>query len=174
MELQPTQILTDSLCSLQLVRGWGTMSESRRLLCHDRAEVRGLLDAAALAARICLPVREKVRAHDELGVQLGAPKALGNDVVDGLAKRAAAGTTSPSVRAPAAEPLLGKYGDPVVLLAADGTVVSDVVQSFHRAWWRRCWTRPARRPRPRLDALFAAGLSYDWKASVGVFRRPRV
>lgn len=65
--LQLTQVLTDSLCVLQLLRGWGSMPETRRLCCPDWVEVYRVL----AAAKVCiLPVTlEKVRAHDDFGVQ---------------------------------------------------------------------------------------------------------
>ena len=171
--LQPTHVLTDSLCSLQLLRGWGSLSESRRICCLDRVEVRRVL----AAARACIfPVTlEKVQAHDERGVQCGLPKALGNDAVDALAKQAAAGCTSPSVRGLVYPPVLGSADDPVVLLDATNAAVLNVVRSFPMAWWRRCrqmWS--SKGPRPRLDMLFPLDLTFDWAASVGIFRRPVV
>eukprot|EP00667_Euglena_gracilis_P024839 EG_transcript_28793 len=149
------------------------MPETRRLRCPDRVEVRRALAAAAACI---LPVTlEKVRAHDDRGVQRGLSKAVGNDAADALAKQAAAGTTSPSVRPPEDVPMLGPAGDPVVLLDGDGAVVLSVPSSFPVAWWRRCrrlWS--SKGPRPRLDILFPVGLDFDWASSTAIFRRPVV
>ena len=171
--LQPSHVLTDSLCSLQLLQGWTSFSENRRLCCPDRVEVRRVLESAA--ACVFRVTFEKVRAHDDFGVQRGLPKAMGNDAVDALAKRAAAGETSPSVRALEDSPMLGPAGDPVVMLDTDGTVVLNVARSFPAAWWRGCRRQWASKgPRPRLDIFFPVDLTFDWTASVAIFRRPVV
>ena len=171
MQLLPMQVLSDSLCALQLVRRWPEYSDARRLACPDRVEVRELL--AATRACLCPPILEKVRAHDERGVQLGDPKALGNDAVDAFAKRAAAGETSRSVQPLPPDRLLGPFGDPVVLLDHNGSPILSAVRSVPSAFWRRSRaTWSARRPRLRLDMLFPQDLEFDWQASVGIFRRP--
>ena len=171
MQLLPELVLTDSLCALQLIRGWAGFAEARRLSCLDRVEVREFL--AAAGACCCPPTLEKVRAHDEEGVQRGAPKAVGNSTVDALAKRAASGEISQSLAPHAADKALGQFGDPVLLLADDGSVVLDAARSFPGAYWRRCragW--PA--GRRRLEMLFPESMEFDRSASVGVFRRPVV
>ena len=173
MELSPPHVLTDSLCALHLLRGWGTMSVGRQLHCMDRVEVRQVL--AAVAACIGRPTLEKVRAHDDVGVRLGQTKALGNDAVDALAKRAAQEPGHGVWPSSSDELLLGPLGDAVLLVDSGGSVVMDVSRSFPAAWWRRTragWA--SKGPRPRLEALFPTNVELDWVASVGVFRRPLV
>ena len=136
MQLLPELVLTDSLCALHLIRSWHQYSDTRRLACLDRTEVRHFLRASRSC--LCPPVLEKVRAHDERGVQLCDPKALGNDAADALAKRAAAGEISCSLAPLAPEPLLGPFGDPVVLLDSSGSPVLSVMQVFPAAFWRCC------------------------------------
>ena len=63
------------------------MPVAHQLRCADRVEVRQVL--AAVKACIGQPTLEKVRAHDDRGLRLGLEKAIGNDVVDALVKRAA-------------------------------------------------------------------------------------
>ena len=43
LEPPPPLVLTDSLCALQLIQGWGRRSTARILESEDRAEVRGFL-----------------------------------------------------------------------------------------------------------------------------------
>ena len=62
------------------------------------------------------PVLEKVRAHDTAALAARHPKAVGNDLADHFAKRAAEEAGHP-IWAPA----LGSFGDPVQLPA---TVIS--------------------------------------------------
>ena len=82
----PSQILTDSLCSLQLLGGWGRYAVSRILQC----DLRGLVRQVLALARQCPepPVFEQVQAHNEAWIRLGHPKAVGNDRADALAKAA--------------------------------------------------------------------------------------
>ena len=117
---------------------------------------------------------EKVCAHDDRGVEAGSLKAIGNAKVDLLAKDARSLHHSPWPDSPG-DTMFGPLGDAVLLLDVDGSVVLDVEQAFPSAWWRRSrsvWA--AKGPRPRLDILFPLGLSFDWSASVGVFKRPLV
>ena len=52
IQARPTQVLTDSLCSLQLLQRWHAWPLSRQLLCEHRAEVR-----QALPVPVYLPRR---------------------------------------------------------------------------------------------------------------------
>jgi hypothetical protein len=42
-ELVALQVLTDSLCSLQLIRGWSSRSTAEVLDCEKRAEMRKVI-----------------------------------------------------------------------------------------------------------------------------------
>ena len=163
VQLSPALILTDSLCSLQLLRRWGVWPTARVLACMDRIEVRQLL----AMARACPspPALEKVRAHDEAAIARGYPKAVGNDMADLWARRAA-GEAGHPVWAAAVD----RYGDPVELLDASGSVIMDVRVGLAAAWWHR--SQSSRSSRPRLAMLFPADMNVDWAASTGVFRRP--
>ena len=77
------QIMTDSLCALQLISGWHTLTKARILQCQERAEVRCFLAMWKGVAQP--PVLEKVKAHDETGLELRLPKTVGNDRSDRLA-----------------------------------------------------------------------------------------
>ena len=108
-------------------------------------------------------------------MQLGNLKALGNDAVEALAKHAAAGETSISLLPLPLDELLGPFGDPVVLMARDGSPVLNAACSLPPAYWWCCRTTwSVRRPRLRLDMLFLRDVEFDWPVSVGVFRRPVV
>ena len=71
--LTPSLELTESLCSLQLIRSWTSRSESQSPSCFER------------------PTLEKVKAHDEAGKNRGNPKSWGNEQADQSSKAAAAG-----------------------------------------------------------------------------------
>ena len=85
----PSVILTDSLCSLQLIRSWGKHSTASVLLSLDRAEVRAFLYKWQGCPHP--PKLEKVKDHDEAGRLAGKLKTLGNDLADSLAQKAAEG-----------------------------------------------------------------------------------
>ena len=151
MAFDPPQVLSDSLTSLSMVKGWGAWSASRILKCADRAEVRRLLHMAKECSQA--PLLEKVKAHDEKALELGVPKAVGNDRADQLAKRAAH-----DAEAPVWEEDPAPFGDPVELLDAGGKWVPEVRTSLSECWWRRCLSKRSR-PRRRLDALYPKGVS---------------
>ena len=82
----PELILTDSLCSLQLISSWPLRSSASVMYCPQRVDVRRLLfqwkDCASP------PTLEKVKAHDEVGHREANAKTLGNERADALAKEA--------------------------------------------------------------------------------------
>ena len=163
MTLQPSQVLTDSLCAMQLLHRWGSTPTARTLRCTDRMEVRQVIHAASLLAKA--PVLEKVKAHDTGAIALGVPKAVGNDMADQAAAAAASASTLWSVAR-------GLHGDAVELLDASGAWVADVRAAVSSTWWRnRCSGKPLR---PPLDLLYPVGLAIDWKLSCGIFRRVHV
>jgi hypothetical protein len=165
LEMDSPQVLTDSLVSLHLLRGWGTWSVERMLHCADRREVRWLL---SLAATRTPPVLEKVAAHDAAALARGHPKAVGNDLADAAARSAA---SSEGVAVHVVD--LTPFGDPVELVDATGTAVVDVSAALAQLWWdRRQTSRSVRRP--WLDALYPAGMEIMWPVSTGTFRRPLV
>lgn len=164
LQLRPRQVLTDSLCALQLLRSWHSYGTRRVLRCDLRPLVRQVLGEAQLCA--APPVLEKVLAHNEAWIRLGHPMAVGNDQADRAAKLAAAAPTRESLAA-----CTGSCGDAVEVLDAAGDVVWHVSSAFPPAWWARVRARTSRGPRPRLDPLFPLGLEVDWPASNGVFRR---
>ena len=124
VSLQPTHILTDSLTSLHLVRGWGAFPTARALGCADRVEVRQFLHAASAAG--ISPTLEKVKAHDERAIELGHPKAAGNDRADQLAGQASA-TGAPW------RPDAVAFGDPVELVDDAGHQEDGVLQLVEQA-----------------------------------------
>ena len=84
MGMDTPQVLTDSLSSLRLVRGWGRWSPSRMLQCPDRVEVRMLMYFAS--QRSAVPRLEKVKAHNAEWLRMQHPMSVGNDAADLLAK----------------------------------------------------------------------------------------
>ena len=164
LQLRPPHILTDSLASLHLLKSWGTWRAQRILQSADRALVRQVLHLAGQLTSP--PVLEKVKAHDAAALAAGHPKAVGNDIADHWAKRAA--TESDHEEWPDAEAL---YDDPVLLEDDHGTPVLDVHSSLAAAWWERRH-RSTARARPLLDRLYPRDVPINWPASVGVFRRP--
>ena len=163
--LSPPRVLTDSLCSLQLLRSWAQRPMAAVLACQERAEVRAFLyqwQDAAVA-----PVLEKVKAHDAPSCRRGCPKALGNDAVDGLAKAAASSARTPLyVPDPRGE-------DAVQLQDAAGVWLRDVTGALTAIWWEARRAAAARRRR-WLAALYPAGMAFDWPASTHIFRDPLV
>ena len=91
--LHPPQILTDSLSALHLVRGWGCKPIAKVLQCADRVEVRQLITTAMASGHP--PLMEKVKAHDQQAIDIGHPKAVGNDLADSCAGCAATGLFLP-------------------------------------------------------------------------------
>jgi ribonuclease HI len=156
-------VLSDSLTALRMIRSWGTWSTARVLRCHDRAEVRRFMHFAI--QRTAAPRLEKVKAHNSEWLQLGHPMAVGNDLADALAKRAASEDGVPLWPQPEEA-----FRDPLELLDMRGAVV-DVPTMFEAAWWRRC-RRRRKQPRRWLDELYRDELPIDWKFSAYIFRRP--
>ena len=166
LRLQPPAILTDSLASLSMLRWWGTWSTARTLACPDRVELREAIHTASLAP---IPATlEKVKAHQEAALAAGWPKAVGNDLADTWAKRAAMAPDSQRW-----VPDFLRFGDPVELVDASGLVVLDILSAFQQAWWVRSQQRVVAR-RPLMNALYPPGLAIDWTATSGIFRRPTV
>jgi ribonuclease HI len=93
LQMDTSQILTDSLTALHLVSGWGKWAVDRMLRCADRQEVRYVVSLACALAGC--PRLEKVKAHDAQAVELGHPKALGNDQADRVARSAASSSSCP-------------------------------------------------------------------------------
>ena len=71
------------------------------------------------------PVLEKVKAHDERALALGHPKAVGNDMAEGWAKRAA--TENNHTVWPG---MVALHDDPVIVVDAGGRFVRDVTQQL--------------------------------------------
>ena len=165
MELQPPQMLTDSLAALHLIKGWGSWSVERMLHCADRREVRWLLTLAAGCPQLVL---EKVQAHDSAALALGHPKAVGNDSADHAARLAASSGDVPKFAVD-----LSPFGDPVELVDAGGAVVLDVRSAVASLWWERRQTSRSVR-RPWLDKLYPLGEPLNWVASNVAFHRPVV
>ena len=166
MTLHPTQVLTDSLAALLMLQSWGKWSPRRILQTPDRGLVRYILHLAGQLTSP--PLLEKVKAHDEAAVASGYPKAVGNDVADGWARRAA--TESGHGEAPDVSAL---HGDPVILVDGGGNRVLDVSAALVAAWWERRH-RSTARARPLLERLYPRDVPVDWASSVGIFGRPVV
>ena len=162
----PPEILTDSLTALRMALAWGRWPVSRTLRCTDRVVVRQLVHMAAQLEQP--PVLEKVKAHDTVAISGGHPKAVGNDMADQLAGRAATEPGHPLW--PAAR---GPFGDTVELLDASGEVVMDVMATVRRDWWAQC-RRQLVRGRPWFAGLYPDDTPMDWRLSSGIFRRPAV
>ena len=159
----PTQVLTDSLTSLQLVRRWGSRPTAHILRCADRVEVRQLVHLAGSMEHP--PLLEKVKAHDQRALALGHPKAVGNDEADRWA-RTAATEGGHAIW----DPQAGKFGDPVLLIDSAGQVISDVPGSLAAALWTKALSRLAERS--WLAMLYPADIPLAWELSCGIFRRP--
>jgi hypothetical protein len=114
------------------------------------------------------PLLEKVKAHDDRALAAGWPKAVGNDLADSWAKRAAASPDGPRWA-----PDFARFGDPMELVDASGTVVLDAAASFQSTWWLR-QQRALLGRRAFLALLYPMALELDWSASCVIFRRPTV
>ena len=165
LQLGTSHILTDSLAALHTVKGWGCWPVERMLRCADRREVRWVLSLAASRPPALL---EKVLAHDSAALAMQHPKAVGNDLADAAARRAASSSGVPVF----AEDL-STFGDPVEMLDGFGSLVSDVRGTLADVWWARRHSG-RRRPRPFLDLLYPAGVPFLWMPSTALFRRPVV
>ena len=166
LELSPTQILTDSLVALTMLRNWGCWSALRTLQSPDRVEVRRFVHQVHQLA--VLPELVKVKAHDDDAIRLGHPRAVGNDLADCWAKRAATESGHEAWTEP-----VGLYGDPVELLDAAGAAVMEVRGALAKLWWDRR-RRSRSRARPILEQLYPVNVPVDWAVSTGIFRRPTV
>ena len=70
--LQAVQIITDSLAPLQLIKQWASYSTRRQLSVPTRALVRQFIRTANQLQPV--PLLEKVKAHDEVGMAMQLPK----------------------------------------------------------------------------------------------------
>ena len=166
LEMQPLQVLTDSLAALTMLRNWGRWPPQRVLQSPDRVEVRRFLHRARELG--VLPQVVKVKAHDEEAIRLGHPRAVGNDEADACARQAAV-EEGHSVWSGEA----GPHGDPVELLDGGGKPVLEVRRALEEVWWARR-LRSKAQARPWLERLYPPDVCLDWAASTGVFRRPTV
>ena len=166
LDMQPPQILTDSLAAMLLLQNWGSWPPQRTLQSLDRVEVRHFLHR--VTALSPLPQLVKVKAHDERAIEMGHPRAVGNDQADALAKRAATTGGCPLWTPPG-----GLYHDPVEILDAAGRPILAVRPALEEAWWARR-QRSRARARPWLERLYPQGVPIDWSSSTGAFRRPVV
>ena len=163
MTLHPPQVLTDSLCSLQLLLRWGQLSSKRVLLCIDRFAVRQVVHMASQCAHP--PLLEKVLAHNDAAIAMGHPKSVGNDDADREAQCAANDPTLPPWC-----PDSSQHGDPIAVIDASAIPVLDVPAAFQQLWWQRHVTsRPGRQ---WLGLLYPADVELDWPLSNGIFHRP--
>ena len=161
----PPVVLTDSLCSLQLIGSWGRRSLRSIYTCFERSLVRQFI-AYWDSCTTSPPVLEKVQAHDDSAAASGVMKALGNAAVDALAKQAASGSGAPA-------PSDRRYDDAVEICDAAGAAQVVLASAIASAWWaarqreggaRRAW----------LGQLYPLGLEIDWPPSQLLFRRPAV
>ena len=162
----PSQVLTDSLVSLQLLQHWGHWPAARTLSCPDRIEVRQLIDMALELPQA--PALEKVKAHDTPAITAGHPKSAGNDMADHLARAAAE-----EPHHPIWDSAIGPYGDPVELLDTSGAPILDIRSSLQLAWWSIRRAKLTQR-RPWFAQLFPEDIPLEWSLSTGIFRRPIV
>ena len=161
MRLRATQVVTDSLVALHLLRTWGCRTIKEVLRCGERDVVRHILHLAASGG---WPRLQKVKAHDTEALALGRPQAVGNDLADSWAKRAATEEGVPLWDGPGEA-----YADPVELMTASGERVLDIQASVEAVWWSKA--RSARRARPRrwLELLNPETVAVSVPASVGIF-----
>ena len=160
----PPLVLTDSLCALQLLGGWGRRPSRAVFACSERALVRQFILQWGEGSRP--PMLEKVKAHNDAAAASGDIKAMGNTAVDALAKQAASGTGSLTTTD-------ARFEDAVLLCDTQGVPQADLSRALTATWWisrrnaggkRRVW----------LDQLYPAGLEIDWPISNLLFRRPVV
>ena len=78
--------LSDSLCALKLIAGWGSYPLKKVLRCPDREDVRHYVEQ--WNGSLSPPTLQKVAAHDEQGLRDRLPWALGNDAADKAANAA--------------------------------------------------------------------------------------
>ena len=166
MNPTPPVIITDSLVALQLLRGWSTLSPQRILNCSDRHEVRWVLSLAA--AQSPAPSLEKIKAHDQRALDLGHPKAIGNNLADQAARSAATLPSCPQFHID-----LSPFHDPVELLDASGAPVLGVKDALQMLWWERRQQSCSSR-RPWMNQLYPTAVPLDWPLSTIAFHRPVV
>ena len=122
----PPSVRTDLQAALSTLRGWGMWPLARVLACADQSEVR---EAPQTASLVASPVRlKKVKAHGDIALAAGWPKAVGNHLTDCWMKQAA---LDPAGALWAAD--RGRFGDPVELLNASGSTTLDVSTTLRRA-----------------------------------------
>ena len=160
----PSVVLTDSLCSLQLIGSWGRRSARGVFSCAERPLVRQFLHHWAALPEV--PALEKVQAHNDDAAAAGDVKALGNTAVDTLAKEAATGVGTPYL--PDA-----RFSDAVQLCDAAGVWQMDISAAVTTAWWSRGRQEGGSR-RIWLGQLYPPHLDLDWASSNVLFRRPAV
>ena len=68
LQFSTTQILSDSLTSLQLITRWASWPTSRTLQCPARVQLRRFLHLAA--SKSSPPLHEKFKAHDDAAISL--------------------------------------------------------------------------------------------------------
>ncbi|MBU6429289.1 MAG: hypothetical protein KGR26_09785, partial [Cyanobacteria bacterium REEB65] len=165
----PSLVLTDSLCALQLVKGWGRRCVRAVLACWERVAVRAFL--AGWAGAPSPPVLEKVKAHDREGVLAGDARAVGNDLVDALAKQAVFGTAGVWQPDP-------QFEDAVrVQVVESGEWVQEAEAAVVEAWWEQREERRVTGRLPQrvwLQQLYPRGMPLDRRASCGVLAAPVV
>ena len=160
----PHLILSDSLCSLQLIKSWAGRSSAAILSCAERVEVRHFI--SQWKGHPQPPTLEKVKAHDTEGRNAGNPKSWGNEHADTLAKEAAEGGEtlySPEER----------FADAVQATDSAGKWIKDTLVAVNDGWWNQRRAEGAKR-RTWLAQLYPAGLEFDWRVSGHLFRPPRV
>ena len=167
MRMSAVQVVTDSLVALQLLRSWNSKTIKEVLRCGERDIVRYILHLAEMK-REC-PKLQKVKAHDTEALGAGRPQAVGNDLADSWAKRAATEDDVPIWVGPG-----GAYADPVGMVELFGKPVLDIQASVEAVWWSKVRCHKRARPRKWLELLYSETVAVDVSASVGIFRRPVV
>ena len=71
----PSSVLTDSMCSLQLIRSWASRSELQILSCFERDEIQQFLYQWQDSPNP--PTLEKAKAHDEARKNRGNARSWG-------------------------------------------------------------------------------------------------
>ena len=104
-----------------------------------------------------------MRAHDLPAISGRFPKALGNDRVDALAKRAVADSNTPCSPPIPRMPMWSSSGTPLALGSR-----------FSPRPSQRPGGTPTARQEPWLAFLYHPAILFDWPAAVAIFRRPFV
>ena len=112
------------------------------------------------------PVLEKVKAHDETGLELRMPKTVGNDRADRLAGLA---VTDATVQWQEQAP----FADPLRLRNSEGAWVVAIQDEVVLRRWGKSGAE-AGKYRPWLNLLYPPGRRIDWRRSKGIFRTAKV